>query len=90
MTYWIKGEGINEGKTAEANFRLSIWTGSGWMDQAEDLEVNVRWDSEMTLQEYKDLLDYWRGEIESGEDGDWDMSGEWDLDATDPDELFFD
>lgn len=89
MTYWIKGEGANEGKTAEANFHLITWTGSAWVDQAEDLEVNVRWGSEMTLQEYLNLLDYWRGEIESGEIGDWDMSGEWDIDATDPDELVY-
>ena len=89
MKYYIKGEGANAGKTAEADFRLIVWTGSEWIDQAEELEVNVRWGTEMTLKQYKDIIDYWQGEIDSGEIGDWDMSDEWDIDATDPDELVY-
>lgn len=83
MKYTIK----MEGKSAEANFQLLYWNGYEWIDATEDLEINVHDGTEMTLKQYKDILDYWQSEINSGEIGDWDMSGEWAIEATDPEEL---
>lgn len=66
MKYYIKGEGKNSGKYAEANFEIRRWNGSGWdPDVAHDLEVNVPWGTVMTWAEYDYIIDWWTNEAES-------------------------